>query len=79
MKLEDLRKEALSGIEPDRSGRSRIMIVGLKGPIKGKRIDFSICDDLVDIDPDLSREERREILTWYDEVYKKEQIYRKKR
>jgi hypothetical protein len=79
MKLSDLRKRAVKGIKRPSMTRKQeqrvknggkwkiVSVDSLKGPIKGQvidRIDFQIVDDVLD-EGDLSRDERRDLLTWY--------------
>lgn len=88
MKLSEIRQKATSGIVVDRKckqkGKFRVTTVDVTVPITssevihGSRIDFTICDDVLD-QKDLSRDERRDLLTWYGEVAKKLSKYRKKR
>lgn len=88
MKLSDLRKKAASGITPDRKrngkGKYRVtatdvtLSIGENEVIHGGRIDFTLCDDVIE-EKNLSRDERRDLLTWYGEVAKKISTYRKKR
>lgn len=86
MDLSDLRKMAKRGIEPDRNSKSKYRVtahevtisLGNNEIIQGGRVDFMLCDDVLE-EKHLSRDERRDLLTWYGEVAKKLSNNRKKR